>query len=164
MRLLLWPHQHTKECNLRRPATTYRGIKFHSCTLVGLRLLFPKSCLLIPHCSKNFYIQYLVDSFLAYFSIVRQIPIAKYSYTESSPPFLPLNCCTSLVPRRCFDWERVAGRKTLHQNNGCRPGLHTYHITMASCVGPRTGDEQTDPETKVQRSLGRWWWCMYTCG
>ncbi len=42
---------------------------------------------------------------------LRQLPIAKYGYTESIPSFLLLNCCTRLFSRRCLDWERVAGVK-----------------------------------------------------
>ncbi len=34
-----------------------------------------------------------------FFHRLRQLPIAKYSYAESNPPFLSLNCCTSLVLR-----------------------------------------------------------------
>ncbi len=47
------------------------------------------------------------------FNRLRQLPIAKYSYAESFQPFLSLNCCARPVPRPCFVWERVAGRKIL---------------------------------------------------
>ncbi len=43
-----------------------------------------------------------------FFYHLRQLPIA-----NSIPPFMSLNCYARLVPRPCFDWERVAGRKML---------------------------------------------------
>ncbi len=55
----------------------------------------------------------IVDSFLTVFYRLRQLSIAKYSYAESIPPFLLLNCCARLVPTPCFDWERVTGHKML---------------------------------------------------
>ncbi len=56
-------------------------------------------------------LQYLVDSFFAYFFIT--IPNAKYSDVESIPAFLLLNCFARFVPRPCLDWERVTGHKML---------------------------------------------------
>ncbi len=46
-----------------------------------------------------------------FFYRLRRLPIAKCCYVESIPPFLSLNCWARLVPRRCSDWERVAGHK-----------------------------------------------------
>ncbi len=48
-----------------------------------------------------------------FFYGLRQLPISKYSYAESIPLFLSLNCCARLVTRPCFDWESVVGRKIL---------------------------------------------------
>ncbi len=37
-----------------------------------------------------------------FFYRLRQLPIANYSYAESIPPFLSLNCCAKLIPRPCL--------------------------------------------------------------
>ncbi len=96
---------------------------------LNLRLLFPKSCLLFYFAlfqkrASPWYLHFLLISggfgaFTMYSRLVlgvffyrlRQLPIAKYSYAESILPFLTLNYCARLVPRRCLDWEQVAGRK-----------------------------------------------------
>ncbi len=44
---------------------------------------------------------------------LRQLPIAKYSYAESIPPFLLIKCCARLAPDLLLTGNEIVGRKML---------------------------------------------------
>ncbi len=97
-----------KSCLLFFPALLQKLINYAR-TFTQLFGKWP--CLQVASLASRWYLHFLLISggfgaFIVssrlvvgvFFYRLRQLPIAKYSYTESIPPFLSLNCCASLAP------------------------------------------------------------------